>query len=350
MIVGLVLFIFFTQSCKKDNIVIEPVYDPTPYNLNVPGFVTSYMGNMPIPSDNPLTEQGVKLGRMLFYEKLLSDDKSMSCASCHLQSNSFNDPNQFSQGTNGAFGERNAMSIVNSGWMTSMFWDGRRNTMEEQAHDPVTNQIEMRNDWNTVVSRLQAHHMYPSMFFQAFGTEKIDSNLVTKAIAQFERTLISFNSPFDTYFYGGDTTILNSSQKRGFDLFFGQAECIHCHSGPLLTDNMLRNNGLNVVLTDLGRGSVTGNPLDNGKFKVPTLRNIAFSAPYMHDGRFSTLEQVVEFYNSGVQGSSPNLDSEMAIYVGGLNLTAQNKIDLVNFLKTFTDQQFLNNTKFSDPH
>jgi cytochrome c peroxidase len=342
--------IVILASCKKDVVVIEPVYDPTPVSLNVPNYATSYLGAMPIPSDNPLTEEGIHLGKMLFYEKMLSNDQSMSCASCHLQSNSFNDPNQFSQGTNGAFGDRNAMSIINLAWNTSLFWDGRRTTLEEQAHDPVTNQIEMRNDWNTVVTRLQNSSKYTSLFFNAFGTSTIDSNLVTKAIAQFERSMISFNSPYDGFFYGGDTTLLNASQKRGFDLFFGQAECVHCHGGPLLTDNSFKNNGLDAFLTDLGRGGFTGNSADNGKFRVPTLRNIAKSGPYMHDGRFSTLEQVIEHYNSGVIGTSPNLDPDMATYVPGLNLTSQDKLDLVNFLKTFTDNSFLNNMNFSNPH
>lgn len=346
---GLICAVVFFVACKKENVAVEPVYNPTSVSLNVPSYVTSYLGAAIDPSDNPLTKEGIRLGRMLFYDRSLSDDKSMSCASCHLQSNSFNDANQFSQGTNGAFGERNAMSIVNLAWATSMFWDGREPSLETQAHDPVTNMLEMRNNWKTVEERLQSDALYPDLFFKAFGTKTIDSILVTKAIAQFERTLTSFNSPFDGFFYGGDTTLLNSSQKRGYDLFFGDAECIHCHSGPLLTDNNFKNNGLNAVFTDLGRGGYNGISTDNGKFKVPTLRNIAKSAPYMHDGRFSSLEQVVEFYNSGVVGSSPNLDPNMAAYAIGLNLTSQDKADLVNFLKTFTDNEFLNNPDFSNP-
>ena len=342
--------ILAVQSCKKDSALLEPVYNPTSYQLNIPAYATTYLGNMPIPSDNQLTVEGVNLGRNLFYDKKLSNDFTMSCASCHKQENTFSDPRQFSQGTNGAFGNRNAMSIVNLGWSSSFFWDGRRTTLEGQAHDPVTNPIEMRNDWNTVVQRLQADENYPLMFFYAFGTYNIDSNLVTKAIAQFERTMISFNSPFDVFFYGGDTIMLNETQKRGYDLFFGDAECVHCHSGPLLTDNAFRNNGLDNLLTDLGYGVVTGNSIDNGKFRVPTLRNIELSAPYMHDGRFATLEQVVEHYNSGVVSTSPNLDPEMTVYTTGLSLTVQQKADLVNFLKTLTDNQFINNSSFSDPN
>jgi cytochrome c peroxidase len=341
------------QACKNDEDLImspEPHYNPTSVTLNIPSFATTYLGNMLVPPTNPLTAEGILLGRKLFYEKMLSNDLSMSCASCHIQENAFNDPKQFSQGTNGAFGDRNAMSIINLGFSPQLFWDGRRNSIEEQAHDPVTNNTEMRNNWSTVVQRLQADKNYPSLFFYAFGSYTIDSNLVTKAIAQFERTMLSFNSPFDNFFYGGDTTLLNASQKRGYNLFFGKAECVHCHSGPLLTDNLFKNNGLDNFITDIGYGKTTGKTSDNGKFKVPTLRNIAQSAPYMHDGRFTTLEQVVEHYNSGVIGTSPNLDPDMIPFTTGLNLSTQEKADLVNFLKTFTDNEFLTNTKFKDPN
>lgn len=348
--ISLFITLFGVLSCKKDQISIEPIYDPTPFSLEIPQFATNYLGNPVIPADNPLTVEGIVLGRKLFYEKLLSDDQSMSCATCHLQANAFGDPNPFSQGTNGAFGDRNAMNVINLAWSPSLFWDGRSPNLESQAHDPVTNPVEMRNDWPTVVSRLQAHSDYPDLFFQAFGTKTIDSILVTKAIAQFERTMLSFDSPFDKFFYGGDSTILNASQKNGYDLFFGDAECIHCHLGPLLTDNTFRNNGLDLTHSDIGLGGVTGIGTDNGKFKVPTLRNIAESAPYMHDGRFATLEDVIEFYNSGVQAGSPNLDTEMDHFTTGLNLTQQQKTDLLNFLLSFSDDNFLTNDSFSDPN
>ena len=346
----LFLILFGVLSCKKDQVSIESVYNPTPFNLEIPSFATNYLGNPVIPENNPLTAEGIRLGRKLFYEKLLSDDESMSCASCHLQVNSFGDPNPFSQGTNGAFGDRNAMNLINLAWSPSLFWDGRSPNLESQAHDPVTNPVEMRNDWPTVVSRLQSDSEYPELFFEAFGTNVIDSLLVTKAIAQFERSMLSFNSPFDKFFFGGDTSMLNVSQKNGYDLFFGDAECIHCHLGPLLTDNTFRNNGLDINHSDLGLGGVTGIASDNGKFKVPTLRNIAQSAPYMHDGRFASLQDVIEFYNSGVQSASPNLDTEMDHFTTGLNLTQQQKNDLLNFLLSFTDDEFITNDSFSDPN
>lgn len=351
MLLSLIAIIATIASCRKDAPVPAGAqYNPTYMIPDIPSYVTGYLGVMPDPADNPLTTEGVKLGQRLFYEKMLSNDLSMSCASCHKQENAFADPRQYSQGTNGAYGNRNAMAVINMGWTNALFWDGRRSSLEGQAHDPVTNPIEMRNTWPVVVQRLQADTNYRSMFFAAFGTSTVDSLLVTKAIAQFERTMFSFNSPFDAFFYGGDTTILNNSQKRGYYLFFGAAECVHCHSGPLLTDNSLRNNGLDQYLLDGGYAEVTGSASDSGKFKVPTLRNIELTAPYMHDGRFTTLDQVVDHYNSGVQSSSPNLDVEMTPYLPGLGLNAQQKADLVAFLKTLTDQQFVTNSDYSDPN
>ena len=345
--ISILALTIFLESCKKDE--IEKYFNPTKTALEIPSYVTNYLGAMPIPVDNPLTEQGIALGRKLFYDNKLSNDLTMNCASCHKQENAFDDPRQFSQGTNGAFGGRNAMAIINLGWGSQFFWDGRRNSLENQALDPVTNPIEMANDWQTVVSRLQADAYYPDLFFFAFGTSNIDSALVTKAIAQFERSLTSFNSPFEKFFYENKTNLLNTQQKRGYDLFFDKAECIHCHSGPLLTDNTFKNNGLDNIFFDKGLGAVTNKIEDEGKFKVPTLKNIEVTAPYMHDGRFSTLEQVVEFYNSQVDSLSPNIDPDVKHFASGLNLTTQEKADLVAFLKTLTDQTFLKNPKFSKP-
>ncbi len=317
--------------------------------LDIPSFVTDYLGEMPIPEDNPITVEGVELGRMLFYDKRLSGDNTMSCASCHLQSSAFTDPEQFSEGIDGEIGERNAMQIINAGWFTSYFWDGRAESLEHQAFGPVVNPVELNETWPNVEAKISEDPDYPAMFANVFGTETVDSVRISKAISQFERTLLSFNSKFDDYFYG-DFTGFTASEENGFDIFFSEkGDCIHCHSGPILTDNEFRNNGLDFELTDLGLGEVTGDPDDDGKFKVPTLRNIEFTAPYMHDGRFATLEEVVEHYNSGVKADSPNLDPEMEHASEGLNLTEQEKVDLINFLKTFTDPEFINNPDFSDP-
>ncbi|OJW77914.1 MAG: hypothetical protein BGO69_10700 [Bacteroidetes bacterium 46-16] len=353
IIAGLAAAMAVLHACKKETTTAPPpeVYNPTAKTITVPQYVINYLGEMPQPGDNPLTEEGVSLGRKLFYDKMLSNDRTMACATCHKQENGFDDFRQFSQGTNGAFGDRNAMPIINLGWADAFFWDGRRSTLEGQAHDPVTNPIEMANTWPEVVTRLQSHAEYPALFFKAFGTRTVDSNLVVKALAQFERTMVSFNTRFDKYFYQNDATALNASEQRGLMLFTGDALCNTCHMmNTLFTDHAFRNNGLDVNPADNGLMKFTGKADDRGKFKVPGLRNIAQTAPYMHDGRFATLEDVVNFYSSGVKQTSPNIDEHMPPFGNGLNLTAQDKADLVAFLKTLSDQEFLARKDLSDPN
>lgn len=316
-----------------------------PYPLEVPWYFSSYLGK---ELDEP-TRATVRLGRHLFHDRLLSVDRSVSCASCHLQENAFSDPRPFSEGVNNGVGDRNAMAIINLAFDEDFFWDGRRHSLVAQAHDPVVHPLEMGNDWEEVESRLRDHDHYPRMFFEAFGNLDIDSNQVTQAIAAFETTLISTSSPFDAYFYEGSMDALDSAALRGFDLFFGEAECIHCHAGPLLTDQTFKSNGLDSEVTDPGLGGVTGLDADLAKFKVPTLRNIAQSAPYMHDGRFATLMEVVEHYDSGVHADAPNLDPDMVIYTEGLGLSASQKADLVAFMESFSDPAFLTNPAFRRP-
>lgn len=341
----------FLLACSDSTEPEQPADDtPTPLAVEYPEWVATYLNEMPVPAHNPLTVEGVALGRMLFYEPALSDDMSMSCASCHKQENAFSDPRAFSLGTNGAAGTRNAMAIMNLAWSSNLFWDGRRHTLEDQAHDPVTNPIEMRNSWPTVVERLQKEAKYPPLFKKAFGTSTIDSILVVKAIAQFERTLVSFSSRFDKYYFEGNTAILTASERRGLDLFMGKADCNHCHTDVLMSDDALRNNGLDLAFADPGVGAISGNTADNGKFKVPTLRNIALTAPYMHDSRFNTLEQVVAHYDHGVKTGSPNLDENMEKIKQGIALSANEQRDILNFLQCLTDSSFITNPLFSNPH
>lgn len=349
-IAGLLMLVIM-YSCKKEKSSgPEPVYSPTAASIEVPSYVKNYIGDMVHPADNPLTNEGIALGRMLFYEKMLSDNMTISCASCHKQENAFDDPRPFSEGTNGKFGDRNAMAIVNAGWDAHFFWDGRRSSLEDQAHDPVTNPIEMANSWPEVVRRLQNSSKYPDLFFKAFGTTTIDSNMVTKAIAQFERTLISFNSRFDKYYYQGDSSALTTQEKKGLLLFTGKAMCNNCHLvNTLFTDRDIRNNGMDEDPKDGGRMKFTGKATDRGRFKVPTLRNIAVTAPYMHDSRFSTLDDVVNFYSSQVKQNSPNIDEHMPDFGSGINLSVQEKADLVAFLRSLTDQEFLTNPAFGKP-
>jgi cytochrome c peroxidase len=340
-------FMFLMSSCNKESTPEPPseVYDPTPYELQIPkGFP-----DMDIPEDNPMTVEGVELGRRLFYDPILSADITQACASCHAPAFSFTDNGtQFSVGIDGIAGTRNSMPIVNAGWMPTLFWDGSASSLEEQALEPITNPIEMHETWIEAANKLNAHAEYPDLFFEAFGTRTIDSTLVTKAIAQFERTLISSNSKWDRYLRGEAN--LSLAESKGFEIFFTEkGDCFHCHSTILFTDNLFHNNGLDSEFSDKGLFDVTGDPSDVGKFKSPTLRNLEFTAPYMHDGRFATIEEVIDFYSHDVKWS-PTIDPLMKkVDQGGIQLTDDEKENLIAFLKTLTDTTFVNNPEFSDP-
>jgi len=339
-------------SCKKEG-CIDPIalnYNPdvhinngsceyittTPYHIITPyGFP-----DMIIPEDNPMTVEGIELGRKLFNDPILSGDGTQSCISCHIQSANFSDTNQFSTGINGMHGNRNASTIINSGWNNSNFWDGRAITLEEQAFSPVVDPIEMNDTWSNVENKLNSNSEYIQLFKQAYNIDYIDSTHVVMAIAQFERTLISNNSKFDKYSRGEE--VFTKSELNGFAIFNSEkGDCFHCHGTSLFTDNLFHNNGLDVEpFLDLGLGKITENTNDNGKFKTPTLRNIEVSAPYMHDGRFATLEKVIEHYDSGGHFSS-TVDPLMKKLGVGLNLTNQEKSDLIAFLKTLTDYDYI---------
>lgn len=332
------------QSCKPDSTECPPMAKPTPYELEIPkGFPA-----MEIPADNPMTVEGIELGRKLFYDVRLSGDNTQACATCHFSTSSFSDSSQFSTGITGQLGTRNAMAVINVGYSFSLFWDGRAATIEDQALEPVTNPIEMNATWPNVLTKLNADQYYRDEFKLAFGVDVIDSLDVAKALAQFERTMISSNSKFDKYTC--NELILTDEEFRGLTIFQTEkGDCFHCHGTSLYMGFSYENNGFQQIMTDLGRGAVTGLTTDNGKFKPPTLRNIELTAPYMHDGSLNTLEEVVEFYNSGVNQSSPNVSPLMLKNNrpgGSLNLTDQDKSDLVAFLKTLTDSSFINNPKF----
>ena len=341
-------------SCRKDKIG----YTPTPYELEIP----SHFPSMIIPENNPMTKEGVSLGRMLFYEERLSGDNSMSCATCHAPENSFADPNQLSTGIDGIAGTRNSMALINLGWQKFFFWDGRAKSLEEQILEPIPNPLEMHQKWKDAVSKLQQDVEYRNMFYKAFGEEGIDSVKVSKAIAQFIRTMISGSSKYDVMYKFENSLPLNSVDQSilssvspeewaGYDLFksLNGADCLHCHSGILMHINKFSNNGLDATFTDQGRGAITGSPNDMGRFKIPTLRNIALTAPYMHDGRFGTLDEVIEHYSSELV-SSPTIDPLMEhLSSGGVQLDSQEKYLLKKFLMTLTDYSFINNPEFQDP-
>lgn len=339
-------------ACRKDPALESPEAStgPTPLDLAIPAWALAQPHPINLPISNPLTVEGVALGRRLFYEKALSDNYTLSCASCHQQEHAFSDPRRFSPGTDGSMGTRNSMPIQNMAWDHFFFWDGRAASLEAQALAPVTNHREMRNTWPVVEERLRRLPDYPELFRRAFGTPDIDSMRVVQAIAQFERTLLSFDSPFDRYFYGGDSSALTPAQRRGWELFTGEAQCDLCHMPPLFQDHALRNVGLPPG-PDGGLAEVSGLTQDRGRFKVNSLRNISLTAPYMHDGRYATLEEVVRFYADSVVLSTPNLDNHMWPWTGGqIDLDEQDRADLVAFMHALTDQRFVTDPAFSDPH
>lgn len=341
------LGIFWLGGCRKDDYV--PLYTGKPVALALE--IPSNLPPMVVPDDNPMTYEGVDLGKRLFYDVRLSGDNTMSCGSCHNQSFGFTDNgNVFSKGIDQQLGDIQAMPLANLGWSETLFWDGRSIGLEAQAREPVKNPIEMHETWTNALTELQADRDYPRHFKATFGTDQITEDLVVKAIAQFERSMISANSEYDK-FARGESNALSDAAKRGADLFFGErADCFHCHSEGLLTDFDFHNNGLDSILDNgnLGRAKVTNRSSDHGKFKTPSLHNVEVSGPYMHDGRFATLAEVVEHYNSGIRRSatlSPKIKSP-----NGLQLTEEEKADLVAFLKSLTDRSFLTDQRFADPY
>lgn len=322
----LLLICFGCDSSPEDS-------SPTPVVLEIPAAFPV----MEIPEDNPLTEEGIALGRTLFFDPILSIDSTVACASCHEPASAFSDPLAFSQGVDGVT-TRNSMPIINVGWMETLFWDGRAMSVEEQALKPVENEVEMGERWDQVVKKIKRHAVYPAMFDDAFPSQSITPELIAKAIAQYERTLISADSKYDR-FRAGEAT-LTEQEILGMNLFFNErGDCFHCHGTALFTDNRYHNNGLDEYPEDLGLAAITNHPTDAGKFKTPTLRNIEYTAPYMHDGRFETLEEVVEFYNSGTKYSEtidPLLGNRRQI-----NLSEEEKAALVAYLKTLSDPGFL---------
>jgi cytochrome c peroxidase len=349
----LFFLILIFMSCSNQETDIEEEYIPVPFSLKVPELFQQKLIDPLIPNNNPLTEEGVALGKKLFFDKKLSGNNTQACATCHKPQNSFTDDTRFSDGIEGVFGVRNSMPLINLAWNFSdkFAWDGKELGLERQALEPVTNPIEMHSNWSNVVTKLEQDPEYPILFSRAFGTTLIDSILVAKAIAQFERILISGNSKFDQYLLGNAT--LSLQELNGFAVFMDEekGDCFHCHgsdNNPLWTDNKFHNNGLDAIFNDLGLGTVTGDPNDNGKFRSPTLRNLTFTAPYMHDGRFTTLEEVINHYSEGLQ-FSPTIDPLMKkVSQGGVQLSVEEKISLKAFLLTLTDFEFINNPDFRD--
>jgi len=333
----LALTISSCSTAKKEEAVPakeEAKKGPTPYRLKFP--VGLLAESSVIPADNPLNEEKIKLGKRLFFEKTLSVDSSISCASCHVPEKGFADPNQFSTGIGGKKGNRQAPPAINRAFSAAQFWDGRAASLEEQALGPVQNPAEMAMPgMDVVVERLQKDPSYISDFKAAFPPEgAITAQNIAKAIASFERTILSGNSPFDR-FLTGDKNAMSEAAQRGLKIFRDEKKgnCETCHASFNFTDENYNNIGVGMAAKnpDIGRYAVTKLDGHQGAFKTPTLRDVANTAPYMHDGSEKTLEQVVAFYNKGGYRNkwlSPKIKP--------LNLTKQEQQDLVEFLKALS--------------
>lgn len=319
----LIVSISLIIACTGNN--QDPVYTPTAYPLEIPvGFP-----EMNIPADNPMTIEGVELGRKLYYDTKLHSNGEKACASCHVQENSFSS-------------DKAVLPAVNLGWSRTFLWDGSvQGELEDIMHHEVT------NFFQTDVSVLQGDPEYPELFKKAFGSDQITEHEIVLALAQFFRTMNSGNSKFDKVLRG--EAQFTNEEFLGYELFFTErGDCFHCHATVFMTDNSMHNNALDAN-PDPGYFNVTGDSLDFGKFKSPTLRNLVYTAPYMHDGRYSTLEEVIEFYSQELQ-KSPTVDPLMKnLSKGGIQLTTEEKAGLVAFLKTLSDSEFTTNPALSEP-
>ena len=307
-------------SCKSDE---QPAYTPTSYDLQIPeGFP-----EMEIPEGNPMTVEGIELGRKLYYDSILDQNQDRACATCHVQQRSF---------TSGP----DVLPHVNLGWTYNWLWKG---DVQGSLEDIM--EFEVQHFFFTNLDNLKSDTEYPELFKKAFGTDEITYKRIEMALAQFLRTVNSGNSKFDKV-QRGEAQFTNQ-ENLGFELFFTErGDCFHCHATAFFTDGLLHNNALDAN-PDPGHFAISGDSLDYGKFKSPTLRNIEYTAPYMHDGRYATLEEVVDFYSEGLE-KSPTVDPLMKqLSKGGVQLTDEEKAALVAFMKTLSDPDFIQNPEFS---
>ena len=327
------------SACRTAPETARPTTPPvgTPVTMKAP----RGLPEVPVPPDNPLTAEKIALGRRLYFDPLLSADRTVACASCHDPAKGFADGRATALGVGGKTGARSAPTVLNAAYSRVQFWDGRAPSLEVQAGGPIANPIEMNLPHEACVERLRADASYRAAFQQAFGTETISIERVQQALASFERTLLSGDSPFDRFRYGGDAQALSPSAQRGLSVFTDPAKgnCSSCHligdQYALLTDGLFHNIGIGVdgegMLKDAGRYAETKLAADQGAFKTPTLRQIAATAPYMHDGSLKTLRQVVDYYVGG-GNSNPNLDRR----IRPLELSGQERADLVAFLESLS--------------
>jgi len=330
LLLGLIILISLSFSYE----LTKPLYFEVPKNWPKPKYDFK---------KNPLTEEGFQLGRNLFYDPIISRDSTVSCASCHLQQTGFTHvDHQLSHGIDGKIGNRNSLALINLAWNKDFMWDGGVNNLEVQALNPITNPVEMDETLEHVIAKLQRSKKYKTLFTKAFGDNRITSQRLLKALAQFTVMLKSTNSKYDKVMR--KETTFAENEQRGYDLF--KINCASCHKEPLFTDDKFDKNGLPIdeTLNDLGRIKISSKQEDYLRFRIPTLRNIQFTFPYMHDGRFKTLNEVIKHYNS--LGHNKNVSKELA---NPMNLSDNDRVDLLAFLLTLTDKDFLFNERFSFP-
>lgn len=361
-ILGITILVLGFSQCRKDRVVESDLPSTpigTPYTLEIPqNFPAPY-----IPSDNPLTVEAIKLGRHLFFEKRLSADNTMSCAGCHLQIAAFTDGKELSEGIRGLKTRRHAMAIFNLAWQEHFFWDGRAVSLEEQALMPIEDEFELDNNLDTVINRLSADPLYQKLFTDAFGDKTVTRTRMGKAIAQFERIIVSANSEFDSVVRSKTKLEFKDLRaRRGFDMFSSETgDCFHCHGhletafqmGAFGRDIQFLNNGVlsaSDQLIDRGREEFTGNGSDRAHFKVASVRNAEFSLPFMHNGSIPDLDSLINFYEKGIHltpNIDPNIDKPNGL--GKKNWTQSQKEDLKEFLKSMTDYKYLTDTNYSSP-
>lgn len=328
-------------SPGKKGVYKWPLPDQVTHSFHSPNFPDK---------DNPLSREGFDLGRRLFYDTKLSNTKTISCASCHQQQFAFSDTATFSRGIHDRTGDRNSMTLANIAWSSRFFWDGRAADLQEQIHNPVIDLREMGSTWEDIITYVRTEPVYRDAFRKAFPKEKIGERTIKKALEQFTANIYSFDSRYDAYFYNGRSDIYSEQEKAGLKLFNGKAQCSGCHNTVLFTNHQFMNNGLDSIPVP-GLYNATLLQSDRGLQKTPSLRNVALTPPYMHDGRFRTLEEVLDFYNTRVHPNSTNLDFRMATFIrtGGLGLTVEEQQAIIAFLHTLTDSTLLHHPMYSDP-
>lgn len=341
VLLGLVTLFACSNSTETAN------YVPIPLQLELPTNFPEIAYNL---DNNPITDAGFELGKRLFYEGKLSSNGAIACAFCHEQAFAFtHHGHNLSHGVNGGIGLRNAQPIQNLAYQTSFMWDGAASHLDLQPILPITSALEMGETLSNVIVKLQQDSYYQAQFAKAFDGGEVNTENMLKALSQFMLMMISSNSKYDKYVRQEDNVTLTALELDGLNTF--QNKCSSCHASDLFTDQTFRNNGLpiNPQLNDKGRFNILEDPNDLYKFKVPSLRNVEVSYPYMHDGRFSTLEVVLDFYDSGIVDNGnvdPSLQKADGTY--GISLSAYEKESVIAFLKTLTDNQFLEDERFAE--